>query len=710
MGGGPLNEAPALRVRTLHRLTEVVAQATEPGPIHEASLDALIEALGADRAAILLFDDEPQPPVAAARPRPRAHDGPRFVAWRGLSDAYRRAADGHTPWPRTAVDPRPVLVADVLDEPTLAPLADVILREGIRALAFIPLVTAGRLLGKFMIYYDTPHVFTDDEVDVAQAVAAQVAFAIERGRLESELRLANGALAATLDAVGDGITVQAPDGSLLFANDEAAAMLGYPSPADLLAAGPAAVRERFTVYDEDGAPVPVADLPGRLALGGVEGRERLLRWRTGDTERWSVVSARPVLAEDGTVRFAVNVFRDVTERQRVVEALHASERRLAFLASTSRDLLGSAVDYQRVLEHIADLFVPAVADLGVVRELEVDGTVRREAVRHNGHRDPGAIAALDLRPDPVEPARAEVATGGRAIVVPLRAQDRTIASVTLVRAPGSRPYDDGDVALVDELCRRATLALQNARLYEEKSTVAETLQRALLPPVLPEIPGLELAACYRAAASEIGGDFYDVVPVGPSRWMIAVGDVCGKGIEAASLTAMVRYTLRAFAPAASGPSELLARLNDALLPQLATDRFCTVACGFLETDGGGAGAALTISLGGHPRPLRVTPEGEVRPVGVAGTLLGTLPSPALADERVDLRPGDALVIFTDGCLGENPTGQDHDRLARVLAGDTASGAAAPATAKHLAEAVEMAARAELDRADDLTVLACRRLP
>jgi serine phosphatase RsbU (regulator of sigma subunit) len=95
---------------------------------------------------------------------------------------------------------------------------------------------------------------------------------------------------------------------------------------------------------------------------------------------------------------------------------------------------------------------------------------------------------------------------------------------------------------------------------------------------------------------------------------------------------------------------------------------------------------------------------------VAGTLLGTLPSPALADERVDLRPGDALVIFTDGCLGENPTGQDHDRLARVLAGDTASGAAAPATAKHLAEAVEMAARAELDRADDLTVLACRRLP
>jgi serine phosphatase RsbU (regulator of sigma subunit) len=363
-----------------------------------------------------------------------------------------------------------------------------------------------------------------------------------------------------------------------------------------------------------------------------------------------------------------------------------------------------------VLEHIADLFVPAVADLGVVRELEVDGTVRREAVRHNGHRDPGAIAALDLRPDPVEPARAEVATGGRAIVVPLRAQDRTIASVTLVRAPGSRPYDDGDVALVDELCRRATLALQNARLYEEKSTVAETLQRALLPPVLPEIPGLELAACYRAAASEIGGDFYDVVPVGPSRWMIAVGDVCGKGIEAASLTAMVRYTLRAFAPAASGPSELLARLNDALLPQLATDRFCTVACGFLETDGGGGGGALTISLGGHPRPLRVTPEGEVRPVGVAGTLLGTLPSPALADERVDLRPGDALVIFTDGCLGENPTGQDHDRLARVLAGDTASGAAAPATAKHLAEAVEMAARAELDRADDLTVLACRRLP
>jgi serine phosphatase RsbU (regulator of sigma subunit) len=659
----------------------------------------LIEALGADRAAILLFDEE--------APAPPAHDGPRFAAWRRLSDAYRRAAEGHTPWPRSAVDPEPVLVADVLDEPSLAELARVIVDEGIRALAFIPLITAGRLLGKFMVYFDEPHGFTEDEVDVARAVAAQVAFAIDRRRLESELRLANSALAATLDAVGDGITVQAPDGALLFANDDAAAMLGYSSPAALLAAGPAAVMERFTILDEDGSPFPLADLPSRQALRGIEAPERLLRWRTDDRERWSLVSARPVFADDGTVRFAVNVFRDVTERQRVIEALHESERRFAFLASTSSQLLGSAVDYRRVLDRVADLFVPTLADLCVVRELEADRTVRRQAVRHTDRLGPEAARDLDLPPDQLRPGHAVLAASGRAIVSPLDDHGRTIASVTLVRAPGRGRYDEGDVPLVDEVSRRAALALQNARLYEEKSAVAATLQHALLPPGLPEIPGLELAARYRAAASEIGGDFYDVVPAGPSRWMIAVGDVCGKGIEAASLTAMVRYTLRAFAPAAGGPSELLTRLNEALLPQLASDRFCTVACGFLEA--GGDRVRLTISLGGHPQPLWVGAAGDVRPVGAAGTLLGTLPAPDLADERVELGPGEALVVFTDGCLGENPTGRDHDRLARVLAHEAGGGTGAR-SASRLAEAVEMAALTELDRTDDLTVLAARRLP
>src|SRR5439155_15156728 len=119
--------------------------------------------------------------------------------------------------------------------------------------------------GKFMIYFDAPHVFDEDEVELAQAVAAQVAFAIDRRRLESELRLTNSALAATLDAVTDGITVQAPDGALLFANDDAATMLGFASPAEFVAAGSQAIMERFAVFDEHGAPIPISELPGRHA-------------------------------------------------------------------------------------------------------------------------------------------------------------------------------------------------------------------------------------------------------------------------------------------------------------------------------------------------------------------------------------------------------------------------------------------------------------
>lgn len=651
-------------LQAISRLADVAARATDPQPIHEEALDLLIAAVGADRAAVLLFD---------------AEGVMRFTAWRGLSDDYRAEVEGHSPWLADAVDPQPVLVSDVAADPTLSDLLPVLRAEGIGAVAFLPLCSGGRLLGKFMLYFDEPHLFGTDELELARSVAAQVAFAIVKQTLEAELRTANAALAATLDAVTDGITVQAPDGRLLFANDDAAAILGFSSPIELLGAGVAAVMERFQLLDEHGDPLDVAELPGRQALLGHDAPERLVRYRVTGTpgDRWSLVSARPVFSDDGRVRFAVNVFRDVTD-------LHRSERRVAFLSATSRRLLDAPLDYATTLARVAGLLVPDLADACAVREFPPDGVAPRAVVHH----------VESIGPDEAR----RLLAGPSALVAPLRARDRDLGEVTVAAA--GRSYDAADQALVEEVARRAALALEHSRMYEERSTVASTLQRALLPPGLPAVPGIELATRYSPAGNEVGGDFYDVVQIGPARWLLAVGDVCGKGIEAASLTAMVRYTLRAFAADAAGPADLLGRVNRALVPQLDDERFCTLACAFLDV---AETTTMTVSLGGHPNPLLVSACGaEVRTVGRPGGLLGALAEPDLFDDTVVLEPGDALVVFTDGCVGEDPSRAERE-LAAVLAAEAGSGAG------RLAEAVEQAARTAVAHTDDLTILSCRRL-
>src|SRR5690606_18844822 len=166
-------------------LTAPMARAGDLEEICQLALDGLTEALGVDRSSLLLFDP----------------DGViRFKAWRGLSAEYRAAVEGHTPWPQDARDPQPVLVPDVMTAASPGPSVDVILREGIRSLAFIPLVYDGQLLGKFMLYYDEPHVFGEDEVRLARTVASHIAFAIGRKRAEERLRASEEAQAFLAEA------------------------------------------------------------------------------------------------------------------------------------------------------------------------------------------------------------------------------------------------------------------------------------------------------------------------------------------------------------------------------------------------------------------------------------------------------------------------------------------------------------------------------
>jgi serine phosphatase RsbU (regulator of sigma subunit) len=159
---------------------------------------------------------------------------------------------------------------------------------------------------------------------------------------------------------------------------------------------------------------------------------------------------------------------------------------------------------------------------------------------------------------------------------------------------------------------------------------------------------VDLAAVYRPAASglEVGGDFYDVFDVAENEWFLVVGDVCGKGAEAAAVTALARYTIRAAAVRRRSPSAILRVLNDAMLRQGTDGRFCTIACAHLHL--GHEPARLTVACGGHPAPLVLRADGEVVEVGVPGTLLGMVEDPDLQDRSTSLARGDVMVIYTDG--------------------------------------------------------------
>jgi serine phosphatase RsbU (regulator of sigma subunit) len=186
-------------------------------------------------------------------------------------------------------------------------------------------------------------------------------------------------------------------------------------------------------------------------------------------------------------------------------------------------------------------------------------------------------------------------------------------------------------------------------LGAERAILAQTLQESLLPPRLPGIPGLQVAARYMAGGKEgeVLGDFYDVFPSVPGSWGVAVGDVCGKGVAAAKSTALARYTLRAEAHRETRPSMILAALNQALLDWLTDDpRFLTAIYATVRPTL--AGAAIQVSSAGHPLALLRRADGRVQTLGRPGTLLGLLPDPELHDSRGLLRAGDSLVLFTDG--------------------------------------------------------------
>ena len=413
----------------------------------------------------------------------------------------------------------------------------------------------------------------------------------------------------------------------------------------------------------------------------------------------------------GTIGCSVDITApkqlEVETERRTREAEHAAERerlereRLEFLGRLNDAALG-ANDHLTLMRKVTEAAVPRLGDWCTIHFIPSPGTPPEVEI---AHRDPSRVQwARDLQERfPYDPAGrngvpAVIRSGQlefipdievvvdalieeavaaasvdelRAILdelqltsvitAPLRTKSGVVGAMQFVSAESRRRYDDADVALAVAAAGRVAEALATTWLMEQHREIAATLQTALLPPRLPEIDGISLAVRYwpAGAVTIVGGDFYDVFPLGEHRWAIVIGDVCGSGPNAAAVTAIARHTMRAAAMHGADGADALEWTNLALHAGN-RDLFCTAVFSTIERSPGG-GWRCTSTAAGHPLPLLVREDGEVTTVGQPGSLLGVLPKLELGTSSVALCPGDTLVLYTDG-VTDVPPPDDLDEV------------------------------------------------
>ncbi|MEU5903818.1 SpoIIE family protein phosphatase [Micromonospora sp. NPDC047467] len=363
---------------------------------------------------------------------------------------------------------------------------------------------------------------------------------------------------------------------------------------------------------------------------------------------------------------------------------------LTFLAEVS-ELLAQSLDVELTMALIPQLVVPRLGQWCAVHTTDEWGRLRLAAA---SHADESALPQLhkvlaETGPDSIQArlrgasrGAAQIPLGGpmEGFAVPLIVRGQRLGTLAVGRHQRHR-HDPDQMAVLEDVARRAALAIENARIHAERRRVAQALQQSLLPPVLPVVDGIGFAAEYVPTGddAEVGGDFYDVVPLPDGRWLVVIGDVSGKGVQAAAVTGLVRDVIRVLVGDGKPLPEALARLNETLVER-GGGRYCTLA---LAAVGVGDGGQLDVSLhlAGHDRPVLLAGAGGARFVGTGGTALGLLDTIISPTAEITLAPGDSLIFYTDG-VTERRRGRElfgTDRLrdaAAPLAGYSADVVAA----------------------------------
>jgi PAS domain S-box-containing protein len=599
-----------------------------------------------------------------------------------------------------------------------------------------PLLARGRTLGALSVLrLGDGEPYASEDLELVCELARRAALAIDNARLYSEVRQVEQRLEAVLVNLAEAITVVDEHGQTVFANQAAAELLGADTPSELMSAAAGTIMPRFLVLDEQGTELDLESMPGRRLFAGEHPEPLLVRniVRATGEERWLIVRSSPITdPETERILYVVNVFENITEVKRAQLAE-------SFMAEASR-VLASSMDYSETLLRVARLAVPQIADWCAVDVVNDRGEIELVAAHHI---DPDKLAAAeridrrhrptlddaigvaevirsghaqmftDIQPDALaayarDDEHLELLSeiGARAvIIVPMAGAAKTIGAITLVSSDSIRSFTEADLALAVRLGRRAGTAVENARLYTERTRIAHVLQRALLPESLPEVPGVEVQSLYSAAGelNEVGGDFYDVFDYDDARAMLVIGDVCGKGPRAAGVTALARHTLRAAAIGGQSPTDMLGTLHQALLRQPPGADLCTVCLIMLAREA--QGARLTVALAGHPPPLLIRADGEVERVGRSGTVLGVIDPVSIDEHEITLGAGETLLMYTDGVI-------EAGRPDNLLGEDGLLELCAAAPGLSLESFLEHIERAALTRAqgalrDDIALLGLR---
>ena len=620
----------------------------------------------------------------------------------------RPVAEAPVGLPRALSSGEGQLIERMADEHLRAIAADQADYELLRALELrsmvdVPLLARGRIVGALACGVGTSgRDYGPEDLRFAEVLSARLALALDNAGLSAVVSRLEQRLEATLTSLAEAVLVRDAAGPLVFANEAAARLLGLGSPEAVVAATAEELMALYDVFDERGRRLSLADLPSAHAARGQTPRPLLVRnvIRATGEQRWLLHKATPVFDADGSLSMVVSVIEDLTE----VKRGELAQRLLA----EAGQALSSSLQYEEGLQRVAELAVPGLADWCAVLMHGDEGALALVAVAHSDPEKaalgrevgaavaarlgefPGVAAAIARRNARVIPEigeellarvglegelreRARDLRLGSLIMVPLAAAGQPpIGLLALAVGDTPRRFDVADLVLARELGHRAAIAVENARLYSERSQIAATLQRSLLPPELPDVPGFRLAGSYQAAGeqNDVGGDFYDAFAV-PRGWMVVVGDVAGRGAEAAALTSLSRYTLRTAGKLLGDPVAALEQLNAALRegPGLSLVSVCCVLLRVAEDV-----ASAEVVLAGHPPALHIRSR-TVRPVGVFAPFLGAYPHGRWEAITIELASGDQLVLYTDGVI--DTVGEEErfgeERLAAAL-GDGESAA------------------------------------
>jgi GAF domain-containing protein/anti-sigma regulatory factor (Ser/Thr protein kinase) len=660
------------RLRHLQTISEAALAHLRFDELLDELMRRVSGVLGADTAAVLMLDEESNELVARAAKgiEEEVEAGVRIPVGRGFAG-------------RIAAERRPVTIPDVDHADILNPILS---QKGIRSLLGAPLLIEGRVIGVLHVGSLTPREFTDEDVQLLQLAADRMAVAIDHARLyESERqaaeqlrrleRVTEAALShLALDELLDVLLVRLRE--LLRAETADVLLLRGDELHTRAAQGPeqqgtmkigegfagrvAASGEPLTQDGENallGVPLVAAgEVIGVLTVGAAAPREFTredldLLVRAADRIAIAIENARLYGAERvaraQAERAAQRLQRMELISQVAFTHLSIDDDVMELLLTRVRQVLGTDTAAVYRLDDEQQTLVAHAAQ-GLEEDVERGVRVpigkgfaglvaeRRAPVRS---RD---VPGLQI----VSPLMRE--KGIRSLLgVPLVVDDRLLG-VLHVGSRDEHDYTADDVALLELAAERLAVAIDHSRLYEREHAVAATLQRSLLPEKLPEVPGTAMASRYvpGAADVEVGGDWYDVIPLPGGRVGLAMGDVVSRGVRAASVMGQLRNALRAYALDGRGPVAVLDRLHT-LLRSLERREMATLAYMILDP----SSLSYTLASAGHPPPVVITPDGRVSLIEEGrGPPLGAVPEPGYADTSGVVCPGGTILLYTDGLV------------------------------------------------------------